>query len=482
MTYKIDRFRFSDSTIQNFDRVGIKPQDVQFWIEDGRKNGVSDEGIQRFITDKYHELNKTEEKNRGRNVGGALRYIGQQIPLIGTRLDEMEADIRADEQGVKDWLSSLPEEEINRMRQDKDYAVQAIKNRPESFRQEAYDKLLENARESYKGAERAFKENTKKGNWVERNIGSLAPEALGLIGNVGLSGATGGATLLGAGSAAQGAIEGWGAGEDTTQKVINAGIGGLVGGLVAGGMNKLFPTNTTAKQTVNKYAKGKILGSKKPYETVIAKTVKTGADPVEVIAKESTRGTQPAIMKNLQMALKGNDAQAKVVYDAAIKNVDYEGGFLKYIRDRLPSNLSDKVKNTLSKLFDGAEQAMYNVTGEGDVLVRNDIREVVDSVINQGMKSATSAEKQAVKDAAIKAFSERGVALNIRSKLIPQKMIGNIGNQISMIRPDRILTRPVSNLMNKGTLNLLQGKSIIGKPVSNVSRSIADALIEGALK
>ena len=129
-------------------------------------------------------------------------------------------------------------------------------------------------------------------------------------------------------------------------------------------------------------------------------------------------------------------------------------------------------------MFDGAEQAMYNVTGEGDVLVRNDIREVVDSVINQGMKSATSAEKQAVKDAAIKAFSERGVALNIRSKLIPQKMIGNIGNQISMIRPDRIITRPVSNLLNRGTLNTLQGKSIIGKQPSDVARTIVDALLK----
>lgn len=478
MVYKIDRFKFSDETIQNFDRVGITPKDVQFWIEDGRKNNVPDEGIQRFITDKYNELNKTEEKQRGRNLGGALRFVAQQVPIIGSRTDELEANIRADEQGIKEYLSSLSEEEKQKMRADKDYAVKKIKERPESFREEAYQKMLKNARESYQGAERAFYENTAKGNWFDRNIGKYAPAGIAIAGNVPITVATGGANLLPSVSALQGAIDWSGQGEDAEQKAILGGIGGGVSYILPAGLNKLFPTKSVTQSTVNKYASGKLLGAKKPYETVVAKTIKTGEEPVAVIAKESTRGTQPAIMKNLQMALKGNDAQAKLVYDSAVKNVDYEGGFIKYIRDRLPSNLSDKVKKTLSSLFDKAEQAMYNMTDEGDVLVRNDIREVVDSVVNQGMKGASIAEKQAVKDSAVKAFSERAVALNVRNKLIPQNMIGNIGNQVSMIRPDRIITRPVSNLLNRGTLNTLQGKSIIGKQPNDVARTIVDALLK----
>lgn len=481
MTYKIDRFKFSDDTIQNFDRVGIKPQDVQFWIEDGRKNGVPDEGIQRFITDRYNELNKTEEKQRGRNLGGALRFVAQQVPIIGSRADELEASIRADEQGVKDYLASLSEQEKQKMRSDKDYAVKKIKERPESFKEEAYSKMLKNAQESYQGAERAFDENTAKGNWFDRNIGKYAPAGIAIAGNVPVTVATGGANLLPSVSALQGAVEWSGKGEDAEQKAILGGIGGGLSYILPAGLNKLFPTKSVTQSTVNKYASDKLLGAKKPYETVVAKTIKTGKDPVAVIAEESTRGTQPAIIKNLQKALKGNDAQAKVVYESAVKNVDYarnSGGFVKYIKDRLPSNLSEKTKDTLSRLFDNAEKTMYNMTGEGDVLVRNDIREVVDSVINQGMKGASVAEKQAVKDAAVKAFAERGVSLSITNKLVPQNMIGNLGNQTSMIRPDRIITRPLSNLLNRGTLNTLQGKSIIGKQPSDVARTIVDALIK----
>lgn len=481
MTYKIDRFKFSDDTIQNFDRVGIKPQDVQFWIEDGRKNGVPDEGIQRFIIDRYNELNKTEEKQRGRNLGGALRFVAQQIPIIGSRADELEASIRADEQGVKDYLASLSEQEKQKMRSNKDYAVKKIKERPESFKEEAYNKVLKNTRESYQGAERAFYENTAKGNWFDRNIGKYAPAGIAIAGNVPITVATGGLNLLPSVSALQSAVEWSGQGEDSEQRAILGGLGAGLGYALPAGLNKLFPTKNVTKSTINKYASDKLLGAKKPYETVISKSIKTGKTPVAVISEESTRGTQPAIIKNLQKALKGNDAQAKVVYESAVKNVDYarnSGGFVKYIKDRLPSNLSEKTKDALSRLFDSAEKTMYNMTGEGDVLVRNDIREVVDSVINQGMKGASIAEKQAVKDAAVKAFAERGVSLSITNKLVPQNMIGNLGNQTSMIRPDRIITRPLSNLLNRGTLNTLQGKSIIGKQPSDVARTIVDALIK----
>lgn len=481
MVYKIDRFKFSDETIQNFDRVGITPKDVQFWIEDGRKNNVPDEGIQRFITDKYNELNKTEEKQRGRNLGGALRFVAQQVPIIGSRTDELEANIRADEQGVKDYLASLSEEEKQKMRADKDYAVKKIKERPESFREEAYQKMLKNARESYQGAERAFYENTAKGNWFDRNIGKYAPAGIAIAGNVPITVATGGANLLPSVSALQGAIDWSGQGEDAEQKAILGGIGGGLSYILPAGLNKLFPTKSVTQSTVNKYASGKLLGAKNPYETVVAKTIKTGEEPVAVIAKESTRGTEPAILKNLQKALKGNDAQAKLVYDSAVKNVDYArnaGGFTKYIKDRLPKNLSEKVSDNLSKGFAKLEDLFEGVSANGDILVKENLPNMIDSVINEVMRGASATERSAVKSAATKAFAERHISKEISKKLIPQDMIGNIGNQASMIRPDRIITRPVSNLLNRGTLNTLQGKSIIGKQPSDVARTIVDALLK----
>ena len=449
MPYKIDHFTFSDQTVDNFQRVGITPDKIEGWIADGRANGVADTGIREFIKDQYADL--YDQKYPGRNLSDAARFVASKIPVVGGGVDEAEAFAKTHLLGEK-----------------------------------SYDEYLRNARQSRDAAEAAFKENTANGNWFDRHIGKYAPIALSAVGDAMLAVGSGGATLMPRIAGAQGAVEGFLEGEGETNRAINAALyGGLRYGL-ASVMNKIFPTKDVADKTVKEAAKGKIVGNKKPLGNVIAKSIEKGEEPVTVIAKESTRGTEPAILKNMQMALKGNDAQAKVVYDSALRNVDYKGGFVQYMKDHMPKGLSPKVADRLSRGFAALEGGFETAAGDtGDILVRENLPQMIDSVINTAMRGASAAEREAVKQSAIRAFSERHVAKEIVKRLIPQNMVGQIGNQVSTIRPDRIITRPLSNWLNKGTLNTLQyvapTQNLVSEAtqsqLSNAGRAIMDALI-----
>ncbi len=436
MTYKIDRFNFSDKSVENMKRVGITPEQIEGWIADGRNNGVSDEGIRDFIVDKFHELNNTEEKRRGANVGGALRYLASNIPFVGTYADEAEATIRS------------------------------------ALGSKSYEEYLKNARDSQAGAEKAFKANTSNGNWFDRNIGTYAPLALNVIGNAGLAALTGGATLMPGISGVQGAVEGFGRGEGLANRSANAGVSGAIGFAVPAVINKFLPTKSVAQKEIEKQAtKGK-----NTITQTIAKAMQTGDDTVETLAKNTTRGTRPAVIRELVQDAKSNTAQAKILYNDAVRNVDYDGGFVKYMQDGMPQNLSKKYATALNKAFDAINPA--NMTD--DVLASIDPRELVDNAINTAMKGASSAEKEAVRNAAIKRFSDRSMALQITRRIVPS----NANNQISVIRPDRIFTRPISNILKKGTLNTLQNRiPLLNVPssISNGARGTIDALIEQAL-
>ena len=452
MPYKIDRFNFSDQTIDNFNKVGITPDQVKSWIDDGRANGVKDERIVDFIKDQYNELNAPNTV--GRDLSGGLRYVASKVPFVGDWVDEIEAAVKAGK-------ISGPE----------------------------YEQYLKNAQESIAGAERGFKETSANGNWVDRNVLRYAPEAMRFLGDAWLAAATGGKTLMPRVSALQSAIEGYGSGSGTDNRLVNAGIHGAVGYAIPAVLNKIWPTKNVAEETIKVAAKGPIAGAKRPITNVVAKALKTGKEPVEVIAKESTRGTEPAIMKGMQQALKSNNAQAKVIYDSAVRNVDYKGGFVKYVKDRMPEGLSETVKNRLSRGFAALENTFEEAgAAEGELLVKENLPAMVDSVINMAMRGASEAERSAVKQAAIKAFSERHVAKEVTKKLIPQNMVGNIGNQISTIRPDRIVTRPVGNLLNTGTLNTMRGGVSASSPYvqkiiqalqpSDMVRGATDSVIE----
>lgn len=456
MSYSIDRFKFSDQTIDKFEKVGIKPSQIKSWIDDGRANGIRDERIVDFIKDKYTEL--SAPMNVGRDWSGGIRYAASNIPIVGEWVDEIEAAVKAGK-------ISGPE----------------------------YDKYVQNARESIAGAEKGFKESTADGNWIDRNILRYAPEAMRFLGDSGLAVATGGTTLMPGISGIQGAVEGYGSGSGEENRMVNAGIRGGVGYLIPAMINKVLPTQSVTNKTIKIASKGPILGAKRPITNVVAKALKTGKEPVEIISRESTRATEPAIMKNLQMALKSNDSQAKVIYDSAVRNVDYDGGFVKYIKDRMPKNLSEKVTDRLSRGFAALENTFEEVgSAEGDLLVKENLPAMIDSVINMGMRGASEAERAAVKSAATKAFAERHTAKEITKKLIPQDMVGNIGNQVSTIRPDRIITRPVGNLLNTGTLNTMRGGIKVSNPYaqkiinalrpSDEVRGATDTMIEQYLQ
>jgi hypothetical protein len=140
------------------------------------------------------------------------------------------------------------------------------------------------------------------------------------------------------------------------------------------------------------------------------------------------------------------------------------------MRDRMPKSISKKYQSALGSAFEKINPANYT----DEVLASIDPRELVDTAINSAMRGAAAAEKEAVRSAAIKGFSDRSVALELTRKLVPS----NINNQVSAIRPDRILTRPLSNLWNKGTLNTLQNKPLTGhtSPIPTSVRAIVDAL------
>lgn len=457
MPYKIDRFNFNDQTVENFNRVGITPDKIEGWITDGRKNGISDEGIREFIIDQYNDLN--EPYMRGRTTGDAIRYaVHSTVPVLGKGIDELEAAIKSGS----------------------------------FFSGSEYEKQHRDIEDRLNTTKQIFKENTKDGGWFTRNITHNVPEIGNIINESLLAVGTGGATLMPKTALMMGATEGFLGGNNPVNRSVNAALLGGTRYALSSLLNKVFPTKEVSEQTVKKAAEGTIVGNKKPYENVIAKTIESGKEPVAVIAEESTRGTEPAIMKNLQMALKGNDKQAKIVYDSALRNVDYKGGFVQYMKDRMPVNLSDKVKDRLSKGFETLENSFESVANNtDDVLVKENLPQMIDSVINFAMRGAEKAERAAVKNAAIKAFSERHFAKEIAKKLIPQNMIGNIGNQASMIRPDRIITRPLSQALNTGTLNTMTNTlpgagsfitdKIIRPSVTTATRPVIDNAILKAL-
>lgn len=392
-------------------------------LPDGRKIQGEESILLKYAQDNY---GTQEEEKRGVNLGGYVRNVAQALPVIGTYTDEIEASIRSNS-GDK-----------------------------------SYEEYLKNARESFEG-------NLKNAPYAKAvNIGS------GIAGNAVLAALTGGATLLPSVSSAQGAIEGFGAGEGTGNRIARAGIGAGVGYAVPAIMNKILPTKNVAEKTITKYAEKPLLNKGNTITTTLAKALKSGDEPVSVIAKESTRGTRPAIFKGLQQSLKGNDKQAQMLYDSALRNVDYEGGFVQYMKDRMPDNISDALKKRLGKGFDALKGTFDATTADGDIIINENLPNLIDNVINTVARSAKPAEKQAIKTAATKAFADRSVAKEITKKIIPQNLVGQVGNQISNIAPWRVITRPASNISNAGTLRTMTSDGVM----PDATRSILDSVLK----
>lgn len=220
---------------------------------DGKVFDVPEENVESFFTD-YNSANVVQKSDilsdldeaalANRDVGEQIRALHRSSDFAGAlrnfaqgltfnRADEIEASLGADAQGAKDWLNSLSQEEKALMRADRNYALERIKNRPEYFRENAYNKLKRDAEES---AAVFMAEHPVIGTGL--NIaGGMLPAVATLGATAPATGLTIGKTLARSipMSTAGGAIAGWNAGNDETRlenALFGAGLG-LVGGTVA---------------------------------------------------------------------------------------------------------------------------------------------------------------------------------------------------------------------------------------------------------
>lgn len=431
MSYKIDNFNFPDKTVENFNRVGITPDKIKSWIKEGRNNSISDEGIKSFIIDKFHELNAPYE--RGGNLGGGIRVVLSETPFIGTWADEAEAAIRSG-----------------------------------SFGGENYDKYLKNARESVAGA------NAKlaRGDWLARNAGlglKIAENSLGAI-------LSGGVTLLPQVSAAQGAIEGYGAGQGTAQRAILGGAGGAIGYAVPAIMNKILPTKSVQNAAIKKYTTPK-KDAITPLHTkgdniltsLAIKAMKKGQTPEQVLAQDMTRATKDTLREGIKSGASANKYAARPVFDSAAKNVDTP--YVEYMTNAV-KNASPKYANKL-----GEELAKIGLENGDDVLMYADVRPQVIEAINTAMRGADDVSKEAVSNAAEKAIGERAAAKMLVKTLKPSSY-GVAPFKLTLANLfNRYISYPFESLLNKGTANLLTGKTLL----DDSSRSVADTILKQAL-
>lgn len=212
-----------------------------------------------------------ENEARGDNWGGAARNLAQGATFGFA--DEIEAGLGAEAQGVKDWLESLPEEEKARMRSDKKYALQAIKNRPaEEFERKAYDRLLQNARQSYKGYSKEHPVLATALNVA----GGLVPSAIAMGATIPSAFAKGtmslGSNMLrgGAISGLEGLIYGAGTGEGAKDRLVNAGWGGLLGAGVGAAVPFAVAGLGSIGNSIRRIIRS---GQKAPTEGQIAETI-----------------------------------------------------------------------------------------------------------------------------------------------------------------------------------------------------------------
>lgn len=427
MPVKIDRFNFSDQTIKNFDRVGITPDMLKGWIDDGRANGITDERIKDFITDKFHKMNEPYE--RGGNTGGGLRYALSNLPIIGSAIDEAEAGVRS------------------------------------LFGDKSYEEYLKNARDSAKGAERIFKEETKDSNWLVRH----APSAINITGNAMLTGLTGGATLMPWVSAGQGALEGYLRGEGVGNRAAQAGLGGAVGYAVPAVLNKILPTKTVQANTLKQLSK-----SSNPLEKYTADAIRSGTTPEQVIAQRVEKGMRPQLWSDINRASVGESVFRKSMQKSASKAIStpYEDYVEQAIRKELPE---------YADAF--AEQYAKDVAKKvgKKTLVEADKRELVMNAVNKVTKKAAEETKQVMRKVMNQVRANRGVADEMTSRAVFRPIAPDSGAIYSFLRRG---TSPLRNMWNYGLMNTV--KNNYGQYIPDWLRSGLDSVIEswqqGAIK
>ena len=202
-----------------------------------------------------------EETKRGANFGGVLRNVASATPFLGPWADEAEAGLRA----AKQYIYNIDPTVSKEKKSDKTW-------------KELYNVYKKNAEESAKGNI----ENTGYGKAL--NIGTNIAE------NAALGAATLGATLMPGLSGLQGAIEGFGKGDNWRDRTENAILEGTISTVVPAAFNRIFPTKTVQDAMVKSAS-----NSKNALKSIIGKSILQKTTPEDIIARE-TKGNACGFM------------------------------------------------------------------------------------------------------------------------------------------------------------------------------------------
>ena len=368
-----------------------------------------------------------EETKRGANFGGAIRNVAQATPFVGTYADEAEGLLRS------------------------------------MFEPGDYETWRRNAEESAQGNIK----NTSYGKAL--NIGTNIGE------NAILAGFTGGATLLPGISGVQGAIEGFGEGNNWRDRAENAILRGTISTVVPAAFNRILPTKTVQDAMIKSASK-----SKNALKSIIGKSILEQTTPEDVIAREVPKGMRADLWANIRRNSVGEDVMRKVVQKQAsdVVSMPYEEYIVKEVRDVAPKYAS-KLGRAMEKLK--LDQLADDVIGEFDP------RTIVMDAVNGVMKGAPKATRETVGQAVSDAVAKRGVAKKLTTATIERPISTGSGSIWNFLRR---LSSPLRNMYDYGTMraltvgtpnfvpeNLLQ--RLTNGYTPDVVRGGLDALIEG---
>lgn len=384
---------------------------------------------------------------RGVNLGGYVRNVLTATPLVGNYEDEVEATLRSPYKLASVLASSItgtPESVISNL------------ITPEDHKQD-YEMWRRNAEES-------ARENIKNAPYGRGlNVGaSMAENAI-------LAGLTGGLTLMPGVSGAQGAIEGFGEGEDLKQRITNAAIQGTASNFIPRMFNKIAPTKDISKQIIKSYAKRPLetaKADKKAAFTIIAKALEQDKPIEDVIANEVSKGYRTNLWNNLKAAFRNEDVIRSKFYKSAaeILRNPYEKTIEQEVRAVSPKYAS-KIGNEIKKIKKGIKGS--------DILSDADPREVVTEAANNVMRKASSTDKKLVANTIENAQAKIGVAKEVQdvAKANPAEFEGTWASLFRMLRGTP------KNISNYGTLrSMTQGVGSWG----NWLRGATDDFLEDA--
>lgn len=390
---------------------------------DGKIFDVPEENLENFLSE-YNSNAQEIRVPRGANLAGAIRNIEQATPFIGTLSDEREALGRT--------LLNMPN--IIKNYKDKNIIDATI---------DEFNKFQKNAEES------------AKGNIKNTSYGRPLHTAALIGGNTLAAILSRGLTLMPPVSSAQGAIEGFGEGDDLLSRSLNATTGGITGYYFPRWLNKVFPTKDVQRLTVDALAKRPLetaARDPKTALTILAKAFKLDKPVEEVIASEVSKGYRPNLWNNLRNAFKNEDVLRSTFYKSAaeLDRPLYDQYVEQEVRSVAPK-YANKIGENIKKLK--LEQK------GSDVLTNLDPREIAKDAVNDAMRKAPTADKKLVQDTIENAIAKKGVAREVQKVSVASPAEFE-GTWASLFRNLKGIPKDISNAgslrtMTVGTPNWL---------------------------